>query len=300
MRVAVTGATGFIGRRLVVSLLRDGHEVVALCRRPDSQRAQFPPGVTLRPFDLGAPPAPGLLSGCEAVVHLAAQPVARRWTKAYKDEILSSRRNGTFAIATASAEAKVGTLITASATGFYGDRQDEALTEASAPGKDFLARVCQIWEAATLPARDAKVRVVPLRIGIVLHPEGGALQRLLVPFRLGVGGKLGAGTQFMSWIHLDDVLGLFRFALGRADATGPMNATAPYPVTNAEFTQTLGRVLHRPTVLGVPGAALRLALGEVADVLLRGQKVLPERALALGYTFLHPTLEGALRDLLRR
>lgn len=279
MRIAVTGAGGFIGGALVRCLSQDGHSTVVVPRgRPD----------------------PALLEGAGAVVHLAGEPVAQRWTPAAKQRIRASRAEGTLHLveAIASLASAPATLVSASAIGFYGSRGDEVLTETSSPGADFLASVCAEWESAAARAAGSGVRVVSLRIGMVLGPHGGALAKMLLPFRLGLGGRLGSGRQWMSWIHVDDLVALIRFALDERSLMGPVNATAPEPVTNAEFTRELGRALGRPAVLPVPAFALRLLFGEMSEVLLSSQRVAPAAAQAAGFAFRHPRLAPALRNLL--
>jgi uncharacterized protein (TIGR01777 family) len=279
MRIAVTGAGGFIGGALVRCLSQDGHSAVAVAR-----------GV----------PDPAVLEGADAIVHLAGEPVAQRWTAAAKQRIRASRVGGALRLveALASLSNPPATLVSASAIGYYGSRGDEVLTESSPPGSDFLASVCAEWEDAAARAAQSGIRVVTVRIGMVLGPRGGALAKMLLPFRLGLGGRLGSGRQWMSWIHLDDLVALIRFALGEGSLTGPVNATAPEPVTNAEFTRELGRALGRPAVLPVPAFALRLLYGEMAEVLLSSQRVLPAAAQAAGFSFRHARLAPALRHLL--
>lgn len=286
MKIAITGATGLVGSALTSYLTTGGHAVV--------------------PVPRDAPPAQlrGVLEGIDAVVHLAGESIAEgRWTEARKRRIRESRLEGTTALATAVAalERKPRVLVSASAIGFYGDRGDERLTEASAPGTGFLAEVCQAWEAATRPAAAAGVRVANLRFGLILSPKGGALGAMLTPFKMGVGGTIGPGTQWMSWIALDDVLGVIHHVLDKDGLDGAVNTASPQPVTNASFTKTLGRVLHRPTLAPLPAFAARLALGEMADaLLLSSARVVPRRLEASGYRFRHPDLEGALRVLLGR
>ena len=299
MRVAVTGATGLVGSALAPRLAGGGHEAVALRRAPAGAGGAGP---SWHPAT-GALSA-GALDGVDAVVHLAGENVAGgRWTAARKARIRDSRVAGTrqLAAALAALPQSPKTLIAASAIGFYGDRGDERLDEAAAPGSDFLAGVCQEWEAAAAPARDAGMRVVHLRIGIVLTPAGGALRRMLPPFRMGVGGVIGSGRQFMSWVALDDVVGGILHALRASGLAGPVNLAAPHPVTNAEFTKTLGRVLRRPAFLPLPAFGARLAFGEMADaLLLSSARVEPARLRASGFEFDYPDLEAALRHLLGR
>lgn len=301
MKVAVTGATGLIGSALVPFLRSGGHEAAAL-RRARASREAAGGGPSWDP-DTGAL-SEGALDGVDAVVHLAGENIAGgRWTAARKARIRDSRVDGTrrLAQALAALPRPPRTLVAASAVGFYGDRGDENLDESSAPGDGFLPDVCQAWEAAAAPAREAGIRVVHLRIGIVMTPAGGALAQMLFPFRMGVGGVIGSGRQYMSWVALDDVLGGILHALCTDGLSGPVNMVAPNPVSNAEFTKTLGRVLRRPTILPLPAFGARLAFGEMADaLLLGGARVHPTRLGDGGFAFGHPHLEDALRHVLGR
>jgi uncharacterized protein (TIGR01777 family) len=244
------------------------------------------------------------LEGVDAVVHLAGENIAAgRWTAARKEAIRRSRVEGTRrlceSLACLTRRPKV--LVSASAVGFYGNRGDEILKEDSAPGSDFLAQVCQEWEAATGPASRAGIRVICIRFGVILSPAGGALKKMLLPFKLGAGGRIGSGTQFMSWIDIDDTIGAIHHAIVTESLQGPVNGVSPAPVSNAEFTRTLARVLSRPAIAPMPAFAARLAFGEMADaLLLASQRVLPTRLQASGYKFRYPELEGALRHLLGR
>lgn len=299
MIVAVTGSSGFLGSAFVSSLSAGGHRVIPLVRR------EVRPGEDALRWDpvSGAIASPGSAIA-DAVVHLAGESIAGgRWTAAKKQRIRESRVDATRRLTdTLTRLAKPpAVLVCASAIGYYGHRGDEVLTEESRPGAGFLADVGREWEAASAAAILRGIRVVTLRIGIVLSPAGGALAKMLTPFRLGLGGVIGGGAQWMSWIALDDVIGALRHALGTDALRGPVNAVAPAPVTNAEFTRTLGRVLRRPTLVPMPAFAARLALGEMADeLLLSSQRVLPARLLASGFAFRYPTLEGALRHELGR
>jgi uncharacterized protein (TIGR01777 family) len=296
LRVAITGASGLIGSALSRSLREDGHRVHPVVRR--SPR----PGSG----EIGWDPAIGRIdaeafTGVDAVVHLAGENVGERWTPAKKRRIRESRVQGTslLARALASLPEPPRVLVSGSAIGYYGDRGDEVLREDSGPGGDFLAEVGQEWEAATEPAARAGIRVVLPRLGVVLTPDGGALERMLPPFRLGVGGKLGDGRQWMSWISLPDAVRVLRFAIRAPELSGPVNATAPEPVTNEEFTRALGRALGRPTLMRVPAAALRLVYGEMAEAtLLASQRAAPTRLQHAGFRFLHPQLDTALRAVL--
>ena len=297
MNVLISGVTGLIGSAVKRLLAAEGHEVVGLTRR-------HPPGEGA----IGWDPSAGVLDAARladfhAVVHLAGENIGTRWTPARKREIRKSRVDGTRLVCErlASLEAPPEVLICASAIGYYGDRGDELLTEESPPGQGFLAEVCQEWEAATEPARQKGIRVVNLRIGVVLSPEGGALPKMLTPFKLGLGGRVGSGRQYWSWIARDDVAGAIRHALLTPALNGPVNATAPHPATNAEFTKVLGRVLGRPTLLPLPAAAARLMLGEAANELLLGSgRILPKRLQESGYEFRYPELDEALRSMLGR
>jgi hypothetical protein len=303
MKVAVTGASGFLGSALVERLTADGHSVVPLVR-PGSRTHAGPPAIVWDPQGGATDRAALADARIDAVVHLAGENIARgRWTRERKAKIRESRVDGTRHLAELLAELqpRPETLVCASAIGYYGDRGDELLDEQTAPGKGFLPEVCRAWEAAADPARAAGIRVVHLRFGIVLHPAGGALAQMLPPFKLGLGGRLGSGRQFMSWVSRDDVIGVIRHALGNAALTGPVNTVAPGAVTNLEFTHTLARVLGRPAFLPVPAAAIRLLFGEMGEaLLLESTRVLPARLRAVGYNFAHPELERGLRELFGR
>ncbi len=298
MKVAITGAGGLVGRALVPCLTTGGHGVVRLVRRAPAA-----------PDEVAWDPAAGrvdaeALQGADAVVHLAGEGIAdRRWTAARKEELRASRLGPTrkLAEALASLDRRPRVLVSASAIGYYGDTGDRWVDETSPPGDDFLGRLAAEWEEATAPAARAGIRVVTLRTGIVLSANGGALGKMLPPFRVGLGGPLGAGTQYMSWIAMDDLLGALHHALADDGISGPLNATAPEPVTNAVFARTLGRVLGRPAIAPAPAFALRLVFGEMADAaLLSGARVRPAKLLAAGYRFRFGDLERALRHELGR
>lgn len=284
MKVAITGSHGLIGSALVRRLTTDGHDVLRVAR-DDSGR-----------LDTTA------VHGVDAVVHLGGVGIAdKRWSNAHKRRVLDSRVDGTTAVARAVADAEPPPLLlSASAIGYYGDRSSEEITEASGPGRGYLADVCVAWEKATEAAEQAGARVVHLRTGVVLTPAGGALKKQLPLFKAGVGGKLGSGRQWLSWITLEDEINAILFALREPRIEGAINLTAPHPVTNAEFTEALGHALHRPTVLSVPSAALKVALGAemAAEMLLAGAKVVPRALESAGFAFAHPTLEQALNALL--
>jgi uncharacterized protein (TIGR01777 family) len=296
MRVAITGATGFIGRALCAELARRGHQVIALTRDSERARATLP-GVEALDWS-GEQPA--VLPPVEAVVNLAGESVAGRWTAEQKQRIRDSRVEGTRRLVEAinRAEQEPAALVSASAVGYYGDRGEETLTEESPPGAGFLADVCREWEAEAARAETAGTRVTCLRLGIVLDRDGGALEQMLLPFRLGIGGPMGNGQQWMPWVHRADVIGLILFALESTAVTGALNATAPEPARNRDFGRALGRVLHRPALLPAPAFALRLLLGEFAGEILASRRVVPERAQSLGYSFQYPRLEPALRAIL--
>jgi len=294
MRTLVTGATGFLGRAICSHL----ESPVILSRDPVAAQRTLP-RATAHAWDgeQGAP-HPAAFEGIEAVIHLAGEPVAEgRWTVEKKRRIRDSRRDGTRrlveGLARLSSPPKV--LVCASAVGYFGEGGEVELDESSPPGTDFLAQVCVEWEQAAMAAKSLGLRVVCVRIGVVLGREGGALARMLTPFRMGVGGRLGSGKQWMPWVAMEDVVGIFLHAQSSPEVEGPLNAVAPTPATNAEFTQVLGRAVHRPAILPVPALALRLALGEMAGVLLSSQKVVPRRTLASGYMFRQVDLADCLR-----
>jgi uncharacterized protein (TIGR01777 family) len=298
MNVTVTGATGFIGSRLLERLRGEDYQLRVLTRSPRPSQS----GIRYFEWDAMSQPVPAeSLEGANAVIHLAGEPVFQRWSAEAKQRIRDSRVNGTRrlveALSTASPRPEV--LVSASAIGYYGNRGDEVLTEASRPGKGFLPEVSIEWERAAELAESLGIRVVRLRIGIVLGSEGGALKQMLTPFRMGVGGRLGSGKQWMSWIHLEDLIGMMLFAVTSRNTSGPVNGTAPEPVRNAEFTRTLARTLHRPAFLPVPGFGLRLMFGEFASSLTESQRVLPKAAESAGYRFAFPNLGDALEDLFR-
>jgi uncharacterized protein (TIGR01777 family) len=301
VRVVVTGATGFIGRRLIDRLIDAGHAVTAISRDLERARALLPVRCHVEAWD-GRSATSELLSDVDAVVHLAGAGVAdKRWTSKRKDEIRESRVAGSHALVASIAELprerRPKALVAASAIGYYGDRGDETLTEQSPVGQGFLAEVCGAWEREIFVGSSLGVRTAVVRIGIVLGPSGGALQKMQTPFRLGLGGRLGRGNQWMSWIHLEDIVGLLVFAVENSHVSGPINGVAPQPVTNADFTTALARSVHKPALLPVPAIALRAAMGEMSSLLLASQRVVPRAATDLGYTYQFPQLAGALEDL---
>ncbi len=293
-RVAVSGSTGLIGSALVDALRGDGVTVHPLVR----SREKLRDGDLLFSPDSGEIDAAGL-EGVDAVVHLAGEPIASsRWSEAQKRRIMDSRVDGTGLLARTLARlsSPPEVMVSASAIGFYGDRDDELLTEASSAGEGFLVDVVEAWEAAAAPAVAAGIRVVHPRTGIVLTPDGGALEKMLIPFKLGVGGRIGSGQQWMSWISLTDEIRALRFLLDDTSLRGPVNLTAPTPVTNIEFTKALGDVLNRPTVFPVPGFALKLLLGEMGEALtLDSARIVPTALTDAGFAFTHTDVTAALR-----
>jgi uncharacterized protein len=291
MRVTVTGASGLIGSRLVQALRDRGDEVTTLSRNP-AKGVQWDP----------ATPAPAeALNGRDAVVHLAGENVAQRWTADARKRIRESRELGTHNLVRGieRADARPQTLVSASAVGYYGHAHDERLTEDAPPGDDFLAQVCVAWENEAQRAEQLGLRVVRIRTGVVLDAQGGALGRMLLPFKLGAGGPVAGGRQYMPWIHADDVVGLYLAALDDPRYTGPVNASAPEPVTNKAFSKALGRALRRPAIAPIPGAAIRALYGDMAEIVTEGQRAVPAKALANGYAFQHPDLDEALRLAVR-
>ena len=298
MNILVTGSSGFVGSAVVIQLSSKGHLVKTLVRR----NPKHPYEIRWNPPQSG--PTPEQLQGIDAVIHLAGESIAdRRWTEAKKKAIKDSRMLGTKIVSDAISRMPVPpkVLISASAIGYYGNRGTEALTEDSLAGRGFLPEVCQAWEAATAPAVQKGVRVVQLRFGLILSLKGGALAKMLPPFKMGLGGVIGSGDQYMSWIALEDALGVINYALFGDTIFGAINAVAPQNVTNTEFTKTLGRVLSRPTLIPLPAFAARLAFGEMADaLLLSSARVEPAYLIRSKYRFQYPDLEGALRHLLKK
>ena len=298
MRIAITGASGLIGRRLLKNLAAAGHSLHVLSRHAGTN---LPPGVRLSVWDAsrGEPPADSL-QDVDAVIHLAGEPVAQRWNAHARQAIRQSRVTGTRNLVQALAKLpkKPEVLVCASAVGYYGSRGDEILNESSSPGADYLAQICVDWEQEAQAAEASGIRVVRVRTGLVLDARGGALPRMLPPFRMGVGGKLGSGKHWMSWIHLEDLAALFQFALANP-VSGPLNGVAPNPVINAGFTRALAAAVHRPAIFPVPPFALRLLFGEMSQILLSSQRALPQAAEAAGFRFRYPELAPALADVLK-
>ena len=305
MRVVVAGGTGFIGRALCERLANAGHAITALTRDPEQARSKVYHAVQIVPWQGFRGQSEELskaLDGSDVVINLAGAPIAAgRWTPQVRELLRKSREGTTTAIVTTLAKLKARPvmLINASAIGFYGPRGDEELTEEASSGDGFLASLCREWEGAALAAERLGVRVATPRFGVVLGRDGGALARMLPVFRLGLGGPLGDGRQWMSWIHRDDLVELLIFLMDHA-VSGPVNATAPHPVTNGEFSKTLGQTLGRPAFLRTPGFVMKLAFGDMAnELLLTGQRVIPHKAHSLGFHFRFPFIAGALNDILR-
>jgi uncharacterized protein len=293
-RVLVTGASGLLGSALIAALKGQGSSIVRMVHRP----AEGPDQIQWNPSE---PVLPASVSGFDAVVHLAGESIVGRWTAAKKQKIRASRVLGTrnLAEALAKTSAKPRAFVVGSAIGYYGNRGDELLKENSAPGTDFLAEVCQQWEAAADAAPQAGIRTTHVRTGVVLSKDGGALAKMLTPFRLGLGGNVGDGRQWLSWIHIDDWVGAVLAMISKETLRGPVNGVAPSPVTNAEFTKTLASVLHRPAIFPVPAFAARIAFGEMADgLLLASQRVEPDKLLSAGYKFRYHDLKPALEAIL--
>lgn len=301
MRVTVTGATGLIGRRLVAALARRGDEVTVLSRDPGRARERLGSGIEAERWDALHEPAPAAaLAGRDGVVHLAGEPVAQRWSAAAKERIRTSRETGTANLVAGlrSADPRPHVLVSASAVGYYGPRGEEEVPESDPPGSDFLADVCVAWERAAQAAAELGMRVAIVRTGVVLDAQGGALAKMLPPFRAGVGGPVAGGDQWMPWIHVDDLVGLYLAALDGDGWSGPLNGSAPRPATNREFSKALGRALGRPALAPVPRFALRALYGEMEQIVTTGQRAVPSRPLALGYAYAHPELDEALRSAL--
>jgi uncharacterized protein (TIGR01777 family) len=303
LRVTVTGATGLIGTRVVRALGEQGAEVTVLTRDPARARATLGDVQAARWSPLEAPAPADALAGRDAIVHLAGEPIAQRWSVRAKRAIRDSRVEGTRNLVAgigALANGRPHTLVCSSAIGYYGAHGEEPLDEDAPPGDGFLAGVCVAWEAEAAGARALGMRAVTVRTGVVLSRAGGALAKMLPPFRLGVGGPVAGGRQYVSWIHIDDLVAMIVTAIGDERWSGPVNAAAPAPVTNRELSRTLGRVLRRPALLPVPGVALRALYGEMAEVVTTGVRAVPAKALVLGFRFRHAQLEPALRSALGR
>ena len=296
MKALITGSTGFVGQHLAKKI----PEAVVTGRSIEKLKKVFGEREA-RKWDGSGNAEPSFLDGVDTVYNLAGESIFNgRWNAVKKERIRASRIEGTRHLVDiiSQTENRPATLICSSAVGYYGSRGDEVLTEHSAAGDDFLANVCRDWEKEALRAEEYGVRVVLIRTGVVLGADGGALAQMLLPFKVGVGGRLGSGRQYMSWIHIDDLIGIMLFARENTKLRGPVNAVAPNPLTNSEFTSTLAASLHRPAILPAPGFALKIALGEFANVLLGSQRVAPEALQEAGYTYAFPELKAALKDLL--
>ncbi|HEX8119819.1 MAG TPA: TIGR01777 family oxidoreductase [Solirubrobacteraceae bacterium] len=296
-RVTLTGATGRIGLSLVDALVARGDEVTVLTRRPERAAHKLPSAVAAHAWDPTAGPAPAdALAGRDAIVHLAGEDVAQRWSAKVKEEIRASREAGTrnLVAGIASAGPRPKALVSASAAGYYGPRDDEPVAEDAAPGDDFLAQVVVAWEREAAAAEALGLRVALMRTGVVLSADAGALKKMLPPFKLGVGGPVAGGRQYIPWVHLDDVVGMYLAAIDDERWSGPVNVVAPGAVSNRDFSKALGRALHRPALAPVPGAALKLLYGEMSQIVLTGVNMVPRRAQELGYAFRHPQVQEAL------
>ena len=300
MRVTMTGATGRVGARIAAALKARGDEVTVLSRNPERARSALGvDAVAWRPEDEPAPSE--ALAGRDGVIHLAGEDIAQRWTDEVKRRVMRSRELGTRNLVAGlrASDPRPPALISASAVGWYGrDRGDDRLTEQEPAGEDFLAAVCEAWEREAVAAETLGVRVARIRTGIVLDKDGGALAKMLTPFKLGVGGPVAGGAQWMPWIHADDEVGLMLAAVDGDAWSGPVNASAPNPVTNKQFSKALGRALHRPAFAPVPALAIKALYGEMAQIVTTGVRMVPRRATELGYAFQHPELDEALRSAL--
>lgn len=299
MRVTVTGASGLIGRALVTRLLAAGHQVTALSHDPARTRRSLPAEVDAQRWEPLSAPAPAdALADRDAVVHLAGEPIAQRWSEPAKRAIRDSRVSGTANLVAGlralAPAARPGVLVSSSAIGYYGPHGIEPIDEETPPGEGFLAEVCLAWESEAQAAAELGLRTVQVRTGVVLDRRGGALAKMLPPFRLGLGGPVAGGHQYVSWIHSDDMVGIVLTAVADERWSGPFNATAPEPVTNRAFSHALGAALRRPAILPVPAPALRLLYGEMAEIVTTGVRAVPAKALVLGYEFVHPELSAAL------
>ena len=302
MRILITGATGFVGRRLCQVLSESGHDLVALSRNPESARKRVPELAQAFAWNPTSDlPSLESLEGVDSVVHLAGETVTGRWTSPKREAIRTSRVEGTRNLveALSRSDSRPRSIVAASAIGYYGDRDDVELREDSASGDDFLADVCRAWERESLRAQDLGIRVVQLRIGIVLGSGGGAMQAMLFPARLGLGGPLGSGRQWWSWIHLEDLVGVVRYCVEDEELQGPVNATAPNPSRQKDFAKALGRVLSRPAFLPAPAFVLKIALGGFAAELLSSKRVLPGRLQQAGFAFQLPELGSALEAVVQ-
>ena len=279
LTIGITGASGFVGQALTARLQKNGHKTRAISLRGGCD--------------------PDAIAGCDAIVHLAGEPVAQRWTPEAKARILSSRVDGTRSLVQAMRKHRQQVLVSASAVGYYGSRGNVLLTEAEPPAKDFLGQVAVAWEREAMAAEELGTRVTRIRIGMVLGLGGGALAKMLLPFKLGLGGPIGGGQQWMSWIHIADLLSLIEFLLRESTVRGVFNAVSPFPVTNAEFTKALGEAVHRPAIIPVPAFAVKILFGDMAEIVLGSQRAIPDAATRAGFTFDHPDIFGTLAEVAR-
>jgi uncharacterized protein len=301
MKVAVIGGTGFVGTRLIERLQEEGHQVLLLVRKRSKAQSRFPKAEVIEYNPKQSGPWQQSISGCDGVINLAGEPLATRWNDSIKKEVLESRTLGTAKIveAIAQANSKPSVLVNASAIGYYGTSETATFEETSAPGNDFLAQVCQGWEAEAEKVKASGTRLAIIRIGIVLGPDGGVLARMMLPFQVFAGGPLGSGQQWVSWIHRDDLVNLILKALTDSSIAGVFNGTSPNPVRMSELCHVLGQIVNRPSWLPVPGFALELLLGEAAKLVLEGQRVLPQQTEAAGFQFQYPTLQAALEQIVK-
>ncbi len=301
MKVAVIGGTGFVGTRLIERLQEEGHQVLLLVRNRSKAQSRFPKAEVIEYTPKQSGPWQQSISGCDGVVNLAGEPLATRWNDSVKKEVLESRTLGTEKIveAIAQADPKPSVLVNASAIGYYGTSETDTFQETSGPGDDFLAHVCQEWEAEAEKVKASGTRLAIIRIGIVLGPDGGVLARMMLPFQVFAGGPLGSGQQWVSWIHRDDLVNLILKALTDASIAGVFNGTSPNPVRMGELCHVLGQIVNRPSWLPVPGFALELLLGEAAKLVLEGQQVLPQQTQAMGFNFQYSTVQTALAQIVK-
>jgi uncharacterized protein (TIGR01777 family) len=301
LRITLTGATGLLGLRLLRTLRADGASLTVLSRNPDGARERLGDEVEVAGWDPIGEAAPvEALNGRDVVIHMAGAPIAQRWSAQVKRELRESRVQGTGNLIEGlrAASERPAALISSSAVGYYGRHGEEPLDEDAPAGEDFLAEICDAWEAQAMRAGELGMRVAVMRTGVVLDRDGGALAKMLPAFRLGVGGPVAGGDQFISWVHADDVVGMIRVAVRDERWQGPFNVTAPTPVSNRDFSRALGRALHRPALLPVPGIALQALYGEMSEIVTTGARVVPAKALVLGYEFAHGELDEALRSAL--
>ncbi|KAA3615961.1 MAG: TIGR01777 family protein [Calditrichaeota bacterium] len=300
MKFFITGGTGFIGSRLVKALIQDEHEICLLARNPQKQHSASEKIKMLTPGDLKKFENVSYLTNADVVINLAGENIGnRRWTKSQKEKLLSSRIKTTrFLVDTLNLNSDSGPrMINASAIGFYGSQKNKQITESAPAGNDLLARICDTWETEARKLNQAKTRLTILRIGVVLDRDQGAFPKMLLPFKFFIGGKLGTGKQWVSWIHIDDLIDVFKFVIFKDDVSGIFNATAPTPVTNSQLTHAIAKAFHRPALFPVPAFILKILLGQQSTLVLEGQQVIPKNLLESGFKFKHGTIDSALADL---